>query len=179
MNFWQRIFRLKKKQTQVNATGRLNAIKMAKKSGTLVLVAPATGQLRPIKESHDEHYQAANGIMLIPNGGNLMLPVSGIVSESTTEKLIITDGHGQGVTMTLVGQGEAARLACYGTGQQLHAGDVVGTANQKILAQNSEAVRVYVVWAERQIPTVRFGSVYAGQNIWQSEDDFNDKQRDD
>ncbi|KAI3473557.1 hypothetical protein Pfo_031585 [Paulownia fortunei] len=83
---------------------------MAKKSGTLVLVAPATGQLRPIKESHDEHYQAANGIMLIPNGGNLMLPVSGIVSESTTEKLIITDGHGQGVTMTLVGQGEAARL---------------------------------------------------------------------
>ena len=179
MNFWQRIFRLKKKQTQVNATGRLNAIKMAKKTGTLVLVAPATGQLRPIKESHDEHYQAANGIMLIPNGGNLMLPVSGIVSESTAEKLMITDGLDQSVTMSLVGQGEAARLARYSAGQQLHAGDVVGTASQKILAQNTEAVRIYVVWSEHQVPKVRFGSVYAGQNIWQSEDDFNDKQADD
>lgn len=116
--------------------------------------------------------------MLVPHGGNLMAPVSGIVTESTNDYLTLTDISEQTVTVTVVGTSNVVRLAQYGVGQQLHAGDVIGTTNQKVLSADHEALRIYVVWANQDLPNIRYGSVYAGQNVWQVGKLQNDKESD-
>ncbi|GMA70614.1 hypothetical protein GCM10025879_18600 [Leuconostoc litchii] len=158
---------VRKKLSQLKSTGQLNAIKIANSDNAPVLVAPVTGELKEIKSSHDDSFKSKSGVMFVPHGGNLMVPVSGIVTESTSDYLKLTDISEQTVIMTVVGASTVVRLARYGIGQQLHAGDVVGTMNQKILFADHEALSVYVVWENKTLPIIRYGSVYAGQNIWQ------------
>jgi sugar PTS system EIIA component len=62
---------------------------------------------------------------------------------------------------------QGTRLATYGTGQQLHAGDLIGTAH----AIDQDDVRVYVLFEDSVVPYVNYGAVYAGQSIWQYQED--------
>ncbi|WP_273719999.1 PTS glucose transporter subunit IIA [Leuconostoc mesenteroides] len=178
MNFWKRLFGSEKKLSQLKSTGQINATRLARNNDTPVLVAPVTGDLQKITDSRDEPFKTKNGVMLVPHGGNLMAPVSGIVTESTNDYLTLTDISEKTVTVTVVGTSNVVRLAQYGVGQQLHAGDVIGTTNQKVLSADHEALRIYVVWANQDLPNIRYGSVYAGQNVWQVGELQNDKESD-
>ncbi|MGO0154139.1 PTS glucose transporter subunit IIA [Leuconostoc mesenteroides] len=178
MNFWKRLFGSEKKLSQLKSTGQINANRLARNNDVPVLVAPVTGNLQKITDSHDEQFKTKTGVMLVPHGGNLMAPVSGIVTESTNDYLTLTDISEQTVIVTVVGTSNVVRLAQYGVGQQLHAGDVIGTTNQKVLSADHDALRIYVVWANQSLPNIRYGSVYAGQNVWQVGESQNDKESD-
>ncbi|WP_294975870.1 PTS sugar transporter subunit IIA [uncultured Leuconostoc sp.] len=165
MNWWQNVFNQKNKYNRVKTTGQMNAGHVARKSVWPVVVAPVTGQLKKM-DGDSEKGHSKNGFMMLPDGNNIMSPVSGIVMTSDEHTVTIQSMHHDKVTVQLHARNEilqGTRLATYGTGQQLHAGDLIGTTH----AMGQDDVRVYVLFEDTVVPHVNYGAVYAGQSIWQ------------
>ncbi|CBL91450.1 hypothetical protein GCM10025878_09610 [Leuconostoc gasicomitatum] len=169
MNWWQNVFNQKNKYNRVKTTGQMNAVHVARKSKFPVVVAPVTGQLQKIDGDNEQNH-SKNGFMMLPDGNNIMSPVSGIVTASDEHTVIIKSVNHDKVTVQVQARNEmlqGTRLATYGTGQQLHAGDLIGTAH----AMDQNDVRVYVFFEDSVVPYVNYGAVYAGQSIWQYQED--------
>ncbi|CAM3068051.1 PTS sugar transporter subunit IIA [Leuconostoc rapi] len=166
MRWWQKLFNQKNKHQKIKTTGQLNATHVARKSELPVVVAPVTGQLQKI-DNDGEQIHNKNGFMMLPDGNNIMSPVAGIVGASDEQFLTIQSAHYHDVVVQLKNEEtNSSRLATYSKGQQLHAGDLIGVAHA-----TSHNVRVYVLFEESIVPQLKYGSVYAGQNVWQYQED--------
>lgn len=171
MNWWQNLFISSSKHATIKSTGQLNATHIARNSEMPVIVAPVTGQLQKIVGDHDQ-LNHRNGFMMVPNGNNLMSPVSGIVIEATPRVLTIKNDRYGKVTVQVISQDDRdVRLAAYGTGQQLHAGDLIGSVRN-----HEQSVHVYVLFEDNVTPFVNYGAVYAGQNIWRQQEEVDAKE---
>lgn len=169
MSWWQNLFSRKSQYGNLRTTGQINAVQISRQSELTVIVAPVTGQLQKIDDENDQIH-SKNGFMMLPNGYTILSPVSGIVVESKKNMLTIKSvNHAEVVVSVVTHDTDNARLALYSHGQQLHAGDMIGT----ISAKNSNAT-VYVIFEENLIPRVRYGAVYAGQNVWQNQEVVNE-----
>ncbi|WP_220739081.1 PTS sugar transporter subunit IIA [Leuconostoc miyukkimchii] len=163
MSWWQNLFNQKSRHHRIKTTGQINAVNVARNSEFPVVVAPVTGQLRKI-DDEIEQLNSGNGFMILPDGNSIMSPVSGIVVASDTHKVTIQSIHHEKVTVHLQGHGNEpidAHLATYGVGQQLHAGDLIGTTHD-----TDHNIGVYVTFEDNVNPHISYGAVYAGQNIW-------------
>ncbi|WP_100665961.1 PTS sugar transporter subunit IIA [Leuconostoc citreum] len=165
MSWWQNLFNQNNRHQRVRTTGQMNATHIARKSELPVVVAPVTGQLQQIAGDKDQ-INSHNGFMMVPNGNSIMSPVSGIVVSSDAQTVTIQSVQHEQVTVKLqTNDTTISHLATYGTGQQLHAGDLIGTTH----AINPE-VHIYVLFEETVVPHVNYGAVYAGQNVWQNQE---------
>lgn len=171
MNWWQNLFISSSKHLTIKSTGQINATHIARNSELPVVVAPVTGQLQKIVVEK-EQLNHRNGFMMIPNGNNLMSPVSGIVIEANPRAVTIqNERYGKVVVQVISQDHRDVRLAAYGTGQQLHAGDLIGAVRQA-----EQPVQVYVLFEDQVTPNVNYGAVYAGQNIWRQQEATNDEE---
>lgn len=166
MRWWHKLFNQKNKHQKIKSMGQLNAIHVARKSELPVIVAPVTGQLQKI-DSDGEPVHSKNGFMMLPDGNNIMSPVAGIVAASDEQFLTIQSAHYHDVVVQLkTEETKLSRLATYAKGQQLHAGDLIGVAHA-----TSHNVRVYVLFEDSVTPQLKYGAAYAGQNVWQYQED--------
>ena len=170
MSWWQNLFNQRNKYNRVRTTGQLNAIHVARQSEFPVVVAPVTGQLQKI-DGDSEQIHSKNGFVMLPDGNSIMSPVAGIVMTSDEYAVTIQSVRHGVVKVQLQMRSEdvkGARLAMYGKGQQLHAGDLIG--NTHAVDHN---IRVYVLFEGNVMPRVNYGAVYAGQSIWQYQENAN------
>lgn len=171
MNWWQNLFISSSKHATVASTGQLNAVQIARQSELPVIVAPVTGQLQRITLDNDQ-LNNRHGFMMIPNGRDIMSPVAGIVTDAVPQTITIRSEHYGTVTVQVMCEKtQDVRLASYRTGQQLHAGDLIGSVRQ-----HDQSVRVYVLFEAQATPFVSYGAVYAGQNIWRSQEEIDAKE---
>ncbi|MCO6183631.1 PTS glucose transporter subunit IIA [Leuconostoc fallax] len=172
MDWWRKLRRLRKSKlvTISRHHSDMQPLHMAKTAHDIALVAPATGQMQPLINSNLELFRnkmMGDGVMIWPIGGNIIAPVSGIVTNSSSEQLNIKTADDKEVILTFGGENIGiAHLARYLAGQQLHAGDTIGTLNQNMLAAYPKGIDIYVIWTNNNVPSMTYGSVYAGQNIW-------------
>lgn len=168
MQWLQKLLNPKNKHQKIKTTGQLNAMHVARKSELPVVVAPVTGQLQKIDHDGEQSY-SKKGFMMLPDGNNIVSPVAGIVSVSDEQFLTIQSAYYHDVIVELKKEEmTSARLATYAKGQQLHAGDLIGVAHA-----TSHNVRVYVLFEDSVDIQLKYGSVYAGQNVWQYQEEVN------
>lgn len=171
MNWWQNLFIASSKHVTTRSTGQLNAVHIARHAEQPVIVAPVTGQLQRIVLDNDQ-LNHRNGFMMTPNGHDIMSPVAGIVTDAVPHAVTIrSERYGVVTVQVMSEKDQDVRLAAYRPGQQLHAGDLIGSVRQR-----DQAVRVYVLFEDHATPFVSYGAVYAGQNIWRPQEESHAKE---
>ena len=156
------------KATIVNHAKRLAESRQKTATAKLAFISPATGMMQAMGATTLERFQnkmTGDGIMILPHGSKIVLPVSGIVTQSSTQQITIRVADQTEVVMAFGGvKANCGQLATYSEKQQLWAGDIVGTIADSAL-DHSGCIELYIIWPGCQSPRVNFGMVYASQSV--------------